>query len=124
MLTAKGMPDLKVPIVHESVGKEMRVNVWKADVLAIDQGDEAAEWINTFLAEQLGDRKLRFVHFKESFTRPTHERYAPGHQTGQTFSPFSCRGGDVLTLFHPRPTVPHRVCGCFPHFADSRFIAR
>lgn len=76
------MPDLEVPIIHESEGTEMKVSVWKANITAVDQGDAAAEWINTFLADQLGERKLRFLHFKESFTRYTHEKYAPGHQTG------------------------------------------
>lgn len=76
------MPDLEVPIIRESRGKEMPVVVWKSNIIAIDQGDAAAEWITTFMADKLGNRKLRFVHFKETFTRPVHEKYAPGSQTG------------------------------------------
>lgn len=82
VLTAKGMPDLEVPIIHESDGRELKVKLWKDTLIAIDQGDAAAEWVSTFLADKLRGRKLRFVHFKESFVRPTRVQYAPGHQTG------------------------------------------
>lgn len=76
------MPDLKVPIIREGSGRELDVNVWQSKMIAVDQGDAAAEWITTFMSKDLGERKIRLVHFKESFQRPTHERYAPGHHTG------------------------------------------
>jgi uncharacterized protein YcbX len=121
VLTAKGMPDLEVPILHETESAEMKVNVWKANILAIDQGDAAAEWINLFLAEHLGERKLRFVHFKESFTRHTHEKYAPGHQTGWNllFCCVSILSSRTLLIF-----VLSRLRGCVPNPADCGGIAQ
>ncbi|TMW68410.1 hypothetical protein Poli38472_005878 [Pythium oligandrum] len=80
-LTAKGMPDLRVPILHEGKGPEKTVTVWKSDLIAIDQGDAAANWINKFLDDVRGDQEFRFVRVKESFRRPTNPKYAPDHET-------------------------------------------
>lgn len=82
LLTAPGMDDLEVPILGEGAGKEATVCVWSANMVAIDQGDRAADWINTFLADARGNRKLRFFRVKDSFKRATDPKYAPGFETG------------------------------------------
>ncbi|GLE10392.1 hypothetical protein PINS_up022493, partial [Pythium insidiosum] len=70
-LRAEGMPDLVVPILREGEGVERPVRVWKSHLTAIDQGDAASDWINTFLAEERKDKSFRFVRMKESGHRPT-----------------------------------------------------
>lgn len=76
------MDDLEVPILREGAGKEAAVRVWNSDMVAIDQGYRAAKWINAFLADSLGDRKLRFFRVKDSFKRATDPKYAPDFETG------------------------------------------
>ncbi|KAJ0404308.1 hypothetical protein P43SY_003221 [Pythium insidiosum] len=80
-LRAEGMPDLVVPILREGDGQERPVRVWKSHLTAIDQGDAAAEWINTFLANERKDKTFRFVRMKESGHRPTNPKFAPDHET-------------------------------------------
>lgn len=87
------MDDLEVPILREGAGKEAAVRVWSANMVAIDQGDRAADWINLYLADIRGNRKLRFFRVKDSFKRATDPKYAPGSETGKLSlldrSPFS-----------------------------------
>ncbi|KAE9023409.1 hypothetical protein PF011_g4012 [Phytophthora fragariae] len=52
VLTAKGMPELEVPVVNTGEGKLRVVSVWKDKVEAVDQGDAAAEWLDTFMGEE------------------------------------------------------------------------
>lgn len=80
-LTAAGRGSLRVPIILEGEGTEVESKVWTSKVVAIDQGDAAAEWLNRFLADVRGDREFRLVRTKDSFKRPTNPKYAPGHQT-------------------------------------------
>ncbi|KAG6618606.1 mosc domain protein [Phytophthora cinnamomi] len=79
VLTAKGMPDLEVPVVHTGEGQLRVVSVWKDKVEAVDQGDAAAEWLDTFLGEE--KRGFRLVRTRDGFTRHTKPKYAPGHST-------------------------------------------
>lgn len=77
ILTAPGMDDLRVPVLREGQGKEMQARVWSDQVTVIDQGEAAAEWINSFLENERGDRIFRFVRVKDSFVRETDPKYAP-----------------------------------------------
>lgn len=83
LLTAEGMDPLEVPILREGSGEESNVRVWASSMIAIDQGDKASEWINTFLADARGDRKFRFFRIKDSFKRATNPKYAPDFETGK-----------------------------------------
>lgn len=76
------MPDLSVPILSESDGAEANVSVWDNKMLAVDQGDAAADWINTYLSDTRGDHTFRLVRTKTSFRRDVSAKYAPGHETG------------------------------------------
>ncbi|CAM9464433.1 unnamed protein product [Chrysoparadoxa australica] len=71
-LTASGMPDLTVPVVHE--GPRKTVKVWKATCEAIDQGDEAGKWLSKFLEED----GLRLVRMPDDFDRATNSAYGKG----------------------------------------------
>ncbi|KAE9047010.1 hypothetical protein PR001_g1218 [Phytophthora rubi] len=79
VLTAKGMPELEVPVVNTGEGKLRVVSVWKDKVEAVDQGDAAAEWLDTFMGEE--KRGFRLVRVRDGFTRHTKPKYAPGHST-------------------------------------------
>lgn len=79
VLAAKGMPDLEVPVVHTGEGQLRVVSIWKDKVEAVDQGDAAAEWLDSFLGEE--KRSFRLVRLSDGFTRHTKPKYAPGHST-------------------------------------------
>ncbi|RLN80033.1 hypothetical protein BBJ28_00024611 [Nothophytophthora sp. Chile5] len=79
VLTAEGMPDLEVPVVRSPDGPERLVSIWKDLVQGVDQGDAAAQWLDTFLDEER--RHFRLVRVKDAFTRHTQAKYAPGHAT-------------------------------------------
>jgi uncharacterized protein YcbX len=77
VLAADGMPDLSLQLT--APGSRLTVAVWKDTVVAIDQGDKAAEWLTRFLAEP-----LRLVRFDEAADRRVELAYAvrPGDQVG------------------------------------------
>ncbi|TMW68409.1 hypothetical protein Poli38472_005877 [Pythium oligandrum] len=80
-LTAKGMPELRVPILREGKGREADVTVWQSNLVAVDQGDAASEWITKFLEKNSQGKEFRFVRIKDSFRRPVDPKYAPDHET-------------------------------------------
>ncbi len=76
-LTAPGMEDLTVP--RNEGGAVRGVDVWGDLCDGIDQGDDAAEWLGTYL-----DKPCRLLYFKPDFVRPVDPDYArrPGDQVG------------------------------------------
>lgn len=82
VLTAPGMDDLHVPILHASHGETAHATVWGSKVVAVDQGDEAATWINAYLADVRHDRTFRFLRVSDAFKRVTDPKYAPNYETG------------------------------------------
>lgn len=79
VLSAKGMLDLEVRNVSTEEGRLRVVRIWNDKVEAIDQGDAAAKWLNTFMEDDTGP--LRLMRIRDGFKRPTHPNYAPGHAT-------------------------------------------
>jgi uncharacterized protein YcbX len=77
-LSAQGMPDLDVPIV--SSGEELLVKVWGDECSGLDQGDEAAQWLERFLAED----HLRLLHMPLSFQRSLNPKYASAVRNSTT----------------------------------------
>lgn len=53
-------------------GARREVVVWKSHCLAIDQGDEVAEWFSSYL-----DRRVRLVRAADDFHRALDSHYAP-----------------------------------------------
>jgi len=78
-LRAEGMPDLSLGLSDD--GERQRVGVWNDTVEAIDQGEQAAEWLTRFLAEP-----LRLVRFDDAADRRVEQAYAvrPEDQVGFT----------------------------------------
>lgn len=81
-LCAPSMPQLVVPIIFADMSRERSVRVWKSQLLAIDQGDEAAKWINKYLEGVREKNEFRLVRLLESCHRQTKPKYAPGYETG------------------------------------------
>ncbi|KAK1947763.1 Mitochondrial amidoxime reducing component 2 [Phytophthora citrophthora] len=79
VLTAKGMPDLEVPVVQTEEGQQRVVSIWKDKVEAIDQGDAAAKWLDEFMGEE--KCKFRLTRVRDGYTRHTKPKYAPGYAT-------------------------------------------
>ncbi|KAF4030645.1 MOSC domain-containing protein [Phytophthora infestans] len=79
VLSAKGMPDLEVPVVHTGEGQLRVVSIWKDKVEAIDQGDAAATWLDEFMGED--KCHFRLTRARDGYTRHTKPKYAPGHAT-------------------------------------------
>lgn len=52
ILDAQNMPALNLPINGMQNVKELSVKVWKREMSALDQGDEAAAWLNKYLATE------------------------------------------------------------------------
>jgi uncharacterized protein YcbX len=70
-LTAPEIDDFELPA--DQGGQRVEVKIWKdSGVGAIDQGDEAAEWLSTFLK-----RKVRLVRFADDYFRQVSQTYAP-----------------------------------------------
>lgn len=76
-LSAPGMEDLPVPRIEE--GRTRKVDVWGDLCDGIDQGDDAADWLGTYL-----DKLCRLLYFKPDFVRPVDPDYAArsGDQVG------------------------------------------
>eukprot|EP00644_Phytophthora_capsici_P016307 jgi/Phyca11/508348/fgenesh2_kg.PHYCAscaffold_34_\ len=79
VLTAEGMPDLEVPVVHTKDGQLRVVSIWKDKVEAIDQGDAAAQWLDEFMGE--AKCKFRLTRVRDGYIRHTKPKYAPGYAT-------------------------------------------
>ncbi|KAJ8602450.1 hypothetical protein CTAYLR_001277 [Chrysophaeum taylorii] len=80
-LSAPGASTLKVSQV-DSGGKRLNVRIWDDRVVAVDQGDEAAQWFSDFL-EIPG---LRLVRMPRSTSRWCDSKYAPLLGTRTAFS--------------------------------------
>ena len=76
-LSAPGMEDLAAPRIED--GDVRSVDVWGDLCDGIDQGDDAAQWLSTYLGTS-----CRLLKFKPDFVRPVDPDYAarPGDQVG------------------------------------------
>ncbi|GMF12843.1 unnamed protein product [Phytophthora lilii] len=122
VLTAKGMPDLELPVMPTGKGKLRLVSIWKDKVEAVDQGDAAAEWLDTFLGEE--KRGFRLVRVRDGYTRHTKPKYAPGHSTNFADAfPFLLALEESLELFNTKleTPVPMNRFRPNPAFADEHW---
>jgi uncharacterized protein YcbX len=69
VLAAQGMPSLEV--VRRTDGTRRDVAVWDDICVALDQGDDAAQWLSAFLGIS-----CRLVRMAEDFVRPTDPAYS------------------------------------------------
>ncbi|KAG7397340.1 hypothetical protein PHYBOEH_000852 [Phytophthora boehmeriae] len=128
VLTAEGMPDLKVPVMKAPEGQVRVVSVWKDKVEGVDQGDAAAKWLDTFLKEE--NKSFRLVRVRDGFTRHTKPKYAPGHATNfadafpfllaleESLTDFNEKLEDPVPMNRFRPNIVLRGA---PPFADEHW---
>lgn len=86
VVTAPGMPLLRLPLAMQASNRTMRVRIWDDLVDAIDCGDEAAAWFGSAL-----HTNCRLVRFKPGRARPTSEKWTAG-------APSSARFADAYPL--------------------------
>lgn len=69
-LSAPSMDSIQIAV--RSSGHSWPVNIWKSkDVQAIDQGEEAVEWLSNFL-----ETSVRLVHIADGYKRIVNQDYA------------------------------------------------
>lgn len=70
-LIAPGMPALKVALAPHAGGRDsLQVRVWRDNVAALDEGDEAAYWFSEFLRIP-----LRLARFAPATRRPSNKAF-------------------------------------------------
>ncbi|TVS13811.1 MAG: MOSC domain-containing protein [Wenzhouxiangella sp.] len=62
-----------IALPKDESGKPNPVQVWKSRILALDQGDEIADWLTALL-----ETPCRLVRQSPDHPRPTNPEYAPG----------------------------------------------
>ena len=102
-LTAPEMSAFDLPT--DQTGQRVEVTIWKdSGVGAVDQGDEIADWLSTFLRQ-----KVRLVRFASDYFRQVSQEYAP-RETDQTgFAdayPFLILSEESLADLNSRLEVP------------------
>lgn len=66
-LTAPEMPPMALPLTGVD-GPEVSVRVWNTQTIGIDQGNDAADWVNTFIARERPG-KYRLVRMPDAAQR-------------------------------------------------------
>ena len=72
-LTAPGLPTLAVPLQRPARAASVEVTVWRDHVLAVDEGQAAADWFGEHLR-----RDVRLVRFDDARPRPTDPAWSQG----------------------------------------------
>ncbi|MCU0523768.1 MAG: MOSC domain-containing protein [Elainella sp. Prado103] len=67
-------PELQVPLADHA-GSVRQVEIWRDQCLAVDQGDQAADWFSQVLKTP-----CRLVRIGTDYDRPTNPNYAPNGQ--------------------------------------------
>jgi hypothetical protein len=126
-LSAPGMPALAVPLQRPAAhAASVEVTVWRDRVLAVDEGQAAADWLGEHL-----HREVRLVRFDDARPRPTDPAWSQGLAGTSAFAD----GYPVLVLARaslddlnarlPSPLPVDRfrpnvyLDGCAPYAEDS-----
>ena len=72
-LSAPGLPPLAVPLQRPARAAPIEVTVWRDHVLAVDEGQAAADWFGEHLL-----REVRLVRFDDARPRPTDPAWSQG----------------------------------------------
>ena len=125
-LTAPGLPQLAVPLQRPVRSASIEVTVWRDHVLALDEGQAAADWFSRHLS-----RDVRLVRFDDARPRPTDTVWSQGLDGTSAFSDgypvlvLSRASLDDLNARLPSPLPVDRfrpnmlLDGCAPYAEDS-----
>lgn len=130
-IAAGGMPVLDIPA--DQTGISTKVRVWNDDCLAIDQGDDASEWLSSFL-----QARCRLVRMAPDFQRKVAAPYArrAGDQLGfadgmpflliseASLEDLNRRLAEKLPMNRFRPNIVVRGCSPFAEDVWRRFKIR
>lgn len=123
-LNAPGQPPLEIPLETQP-GSLMEVQIWRDWCRAIDQGEEAANWLSRFLGQD-----CRLVRIGEGYDRPIEAN--PTKATGQvsfadaypllliseaSLANLNERLPSPIPMNRFRPNLV--VSGCEPHAEDT-----
>jgi len=127
-LSAPNMPGLSLPIAAHAPIK--RVSVWSSDgVKAIDQGDEAAEWLSTYLKTPvrlvyMPAESIRVVDSKYAIHSDDHVSFADGYPiliaSQESLDELNTRLKMPLPMNRFRPNLVVEGCGAFEEDAWKR----
>jgi uncharacterized protein YcbX len=124
-LSAAGMPPLAV--ATSDVGERRSVRVWNDRCTAVDQGNEAAEWLSSFLGVN-----CRLVRMADEHVRRVDQRYAMRPSSDQvnfadgyplliisegSLADLNSRLPEQVPMNRFRPNIV--VAGCAPYAEDG-----
>lgn len=130
VLNAPGMPELVVPHLNgghrEALSDKRPVVVWSDVCDGVDQGDEASEWLSSFL-----DMRCRLVRMASGYVRQVDQEYAlrPSDQVGfadgfpfllisdESLADLNARLQEPVPMNRFRPNIV--VKGCDPFDEDK-----
>ncbi|MBK7902472.1 MAG: MOSC N-terminal beta barrel domain-containing protein [Proteobacteria bacterium] len=125
-LSAPGLPQLAVPLQRPARAASVEVTVWRDRVLAVDEGQGAADWFGEHLR-----RDVRLVRFDDTRPRPTDPAWSQGLDGTSAFSDgypvlvLSRASLDDLNARLPSPLPVDRfrpnlyLDGCAPYAEDA-----
>jgi len=125
-LSAPGLPRLAVPLQRPARAASVEVTVWRDHVLAVDEGQAAADWFGEHL-----HRDARLVRFDDARSRPTDPAWSQGLAGTSAFADgypvlvlaraslddLNARLPSPLPLDRFRPNV--LLDGCAPYAEDA-----
>ena len=125
-LSAPGLPPLAVPLKRAARSVSVEVTIWRDHVLAVDEGQAAADWLGEHL-----QRDVRLVRFDDARPRPTDAAWSQGLDGTSAFSDgypvlvLSRASLDDLNARLPSPLPVDRfrpnvyLDGCAPYAEDA-----
>lgn len=125
-LSAPGQSRLAVPLQRPARGASVEVTVWRDHVLAVDEGEPAADWFSEHLR-----RDVRLVRFDDARPRPTDPAWSQGLAGTSAFADgypvlvLSRASLDDLNARLPSPLPVDRfrpnvfLEGCAPYSEDA-----
>jgi uncharacterized protein YcbX len=125
VLRAPELPELRVPL-HGGTGASVTVRVWDDHCTAIDQGDDAAQWLSGFLGQPL--RMVRILSQPDRLANPKYAGPEPKPVTFvDGFQMLVCNRASLedLNSRMPEPVPmerfrPNIVLGGLSAFAEDR----
>jgi len=83
-LTGPSGDSILIPLKTSNL-KEVKVNIWGDECRALDEGDEASEWLAAKL-HQSNKKPIRLVRYHDSFRREVDHNYQKGENAHTAFA--------------------------------------
>lgn len=83
VLSCNGMDDLEIPFDYTGPGSRIEAKVWRDTCETLDEGDTAAEWLQTAIG---WNKPVRLVRMAPAFNRPQSAPELLGEKTSTHFA--------------------------------------